>query len=136
MDFFLYLLAAAGFGILSLCFFVSALWGSYKYGSWRGLLLCLGRGALSPASLLLLMLCAWISVFFSEKFDLSKTVIAAVFIAWILGSLLPWGIVVKNGIKNQKTIQMWVGIFGLAAAVSFIASFLCFVKFCHLLLFR
>ena len=43
---------------------------------------------------------------FSEKFDLSKTVIAAVFIAWILGSLLPWGIVVKNGIKNQKTIQM------------------------------
>ena len=70
-----------------------------------------------------------ICIFFQKKFDLSKTVIAAVFIAWILGSLLPWGIVVKNGIKNQKTIQMWVGIFGLAAAVSFIASFLCFVKF-------
>ena len=36
-----YLLAAAGLGILSLCFFVSALLSSYKYGSLKGLLLCL-----------------------------------------------------------------------------------------------
>ena len=131
MDFFLYLCAAAGFLILSLYFFASALFCSYKYGAGKGLLLSLGLGTASPVSLLILMFCVWMSALFVDKPYSSKTATAAVavFIVWIIGSQLPWGIVIKNGIKNQKKVQIWAGIYGLFAAASFIAAWLCFVKF-------
>ena len=132
MDLFLYLfVASAIFLILSLYLFISALSCSYKYGSWQGLLLCLGLGALSPAALLIFIFCLWGSVLFMEKPFSGKTVTvtAIFFIAWIIGSLLSWGVVIKNGIKNQKKIQMKAGIYGLSAAVSFVAALLCFMKF-------
>ena len=132
MDLFLYLfVASAIFLILSLYLFISALSCSYKYGSWKGLLLCLGLGALSPAALLIFIFCLWVSVLFMEKPFPGKTVTvtAIFFIAWIIGNLLSWGVVIKNGIKNQKKIQMKAGIYGLSAAASFVAALLCFMKF-------
>lgn len=129
MDFFLYLFASAGFLILSLCFFTAALFCSYKYASWKGLLSCFGLGALSPVSLLILTFCVWLSVFFMDKPYFGETAAAAVLIVWIICSLLPFGVIIKNGIKNHRKIQIWSGIYGTAATISFITSVFCFVKF-------